>query len=153
LKFLDDLSSEIDDDDKETEKDVDSSPASKEFSLRIPRVNLPDEENKRLNSSSSSNDESKQEKPKLKKKKKGKKQTMDTNNKSLEKQDEQTIDDTKKSSQKKDKAQARIEHFKKLLRISGIRPFMKKTELDKLTSNKAKIDYLKSFFDTAGFTG
>jgi len=136
----DDLSSEIDED---KEKDVDSSPTSKEFSLRIPRVNLPDEENKRLNSSSSSsssNDESKQEKLKLKRKKKIKK-------------DEQTIDNTKKSLQKTDQAQIRIEHLKKLLRISGIRLIMKKTELDQFTSKKAKIDYLKSLFDTAGFTG
>jgi hypothetical protein len=30
---------------------------------------------------------------------------------------------------------------------------IKKTELDELASHKAKINYLKSFFDNAGFTG
>ena len=62
----------------------------------------------------------------------------------------------KKLHQKKDKndqEQSRIEHFKKLLRISGIRIIMKKSELDQFSSNKAKIDYLKSLFQTAGFTG
>jgi hypothetical protein len=115
-------------------------------------VNLPAEEKKRLNSSSSSNDESKPEKPKLKKKRRSKKDTTDTTKKSLEKEDTAEQDDTKKSIQK-NPAQSRIEHLKKLLRISGIRLIIKKTELDELSSNKAKIDYLKSFFDTAGFTG
>jgi hypothetical protein len=60
------------------------------------------------------------------------------------KKDEQTTDNTKKSLQKTDQAQTRIEHLKKLLRISGIRLIMKKTELDQFTSKKA---------NTAGFTG
>jgi hypothetical protein len=115
-------------------------------------VNLPAEEKKRLNSSTSSNDESKPEKPKLKKKRRSKKDTTDTTKKSLEKEDTAEQDDTKKPIQK-NPAQSRIEHLKKLLRISGIRLLIKKTELDELSSNKAKIDYLKSFFDTAGFTG
>jgi hypothetical protein len=67
-----------------------------------------------------------------------------------------TTDETKKPTQKKDKSdqeQSRIEHLKKLLRISGIRHSIKKTELDELSSNRKKINYLKSIFDTAGFTG
>jgi hypothetical protein len=43
--------------------------------------------------------------------------------------------------------------LKKLLRISGIRLMMKKSELDQFSSNKAKIDYLKSLFQAADFTG
>jgi hypothetical protein len=144
LSFLDDLSSEIDED-----KDVDDSSPSKEFSLRIPRVNLPEEETQRLNSSSSSssNEGSKQEKPKIKKKRRSKK---------LE-HEQTTTDEPKKISPKKkdknDQAQSRIEHFKKLLRISGIRFIIKNAELDQFASNKAKINYLKSLFQTAGFTG
>ncbi|CAF3798770.1 unnamed protein product [Rotaria sp. Silwood1] len=211
------------DEDKENEKDDDSSPTSKEFSLRIPRVNLSDEENKQVSKRSSlvsSDDESKQEKIKPKKKRKSKKEkktTMNTTKNSSPSQDkdkqtttnddtknlspsqdkdeqtttnddtkkssssqdkdEQTTtnddtknlspsqdkdkqtttnDDTKKSSQRKsksDQAQARIEHLKKLLRISGIRFIIKKNELDEFRSNKAKIDYLKSLFDKAGYTG
>jgi hypothetical protein len=139
-----DLSSEIDED-----KDVDDSSPSKEFSLRIPRVNLPEEETQRLNSSSSSssNEGSKQEKPKIKKKRRSKK---------LE-HEQTTTDEPKKISPKKkdknDQAQSRIEHFKKLLRISGIRFIIKNAELDQFASNKAKINYLKSLFQTAGFTG
>ncbi|CAF1084767.1 unnamed protein product [Rotaria sp. Silwood1] len=217
-----DFSSDIDED-KENEKDDDSSPTSKEFSLRIPRVNLSDEENKQVSKRSSlvsSDDESKQEKIKPKKKRKSKKEkktTMNTTKNSSPSQDkdkqtttnddtknlspsqdkdeqtttnddtkkssssqdkdEQTTtnddtknlspsqdkdkqtttnDDTKKSSQRKsksDQAQARIEHLKKLLRISGIRFIIKKNELDEFRSNKAKIDYLKSLFDKAGYTG
>jgi len=177
--FLDDLSSEIDED----KEDNDSSPTSKEFSLRIPRVNFPAEENKRLSkrsSSSSDDDRPKQEKPKPKKKRRSKKETApketikkrsskkkdkdeqavnDIKQSSDEKeQDEQAIttENTKKSSKKKDeddKAQSRIEHLKKLLRISGVRLMIKKTELDELPSTKAKINYLKSLFDAAGFTG
>ncbi|CAF3550901.1 unnamed protein product [Adineta steineri] len=67
-----------------------------------------------------------------------------------------TTNDKKKPSQKKDKndqGQSRIEHLKKLLRISGIRLIIKKTELEELKSHKAKINYLKSLFDTAGYTG
>ncbi|CAF2787198.1 unnamed protein product [Rotaria sp. Silwood2] len=160
-----DLGSDIDED---KEKDDDSSPTSKEFSLRIPRVDLSDEENKQVSkrsSSVSSDDESKQEKIKPKKKRKSKKEitatkTVDTmkNSSPNQDKDEQTTtnDDTKKSSQKKsqgDHAQLRIERLKKLLRISGIRLIIKKTELDELRSNKAKINYLKSLFNKAGFTG
>jgi len=175
--FLDDLSSEIDED----KEDNDSSPTSKEFSLRIPRVNFPAEENKRLSkrsSSSSDDDRPKQEKPKPKKKRRSKKETApkETIKKRSSKKkdkDEQAVNDikqssdekeqattttenTEKSSKKKDnddKAQSRIEHLKKLLRISGVRLMIKKTELDELPSTKAKINYLKSLFDAAGFTG
>ncbi|CAF4723233.1 unnamed protein product, partial [Rotaria magnacalcarata] len=69
--------------------------------------------------------------------------------------EKQTSADTKKPVQTKSKddlAQTRIEHFKKLLRISGIRLIIKRTELDQFKSNKAKIDYLKSLFDKGGFT-
>ena len=136
-------------DDLSSEVDEESSP-SKEFSLRIPRVNLPEEEKKQLNSSSSSSssltEEAKEEpKPKTKRKRR--------TTKSIEKPPNE---DDKKSSEKKDtndRAQSRIDHLKKLLRLSGIRLIMKKSELEQFSSNKAKIDYLKSMFDTAGFTG
>ncbi|CAF0752717.1 unnamed protein product [Rotaria sordida] len=162
-----DLNSDIDENkenENENEKDDDSSPTSKVFSLRIPRVNLSDEKNKR-SSSISSDDETKQEKIKPKKKRKSKKETTATTNtkkNSSPKQDkdEQTTtttnDDTKNLSQKtskNEKGQSRIEHLKKLLRISGIRFIIKNTELDELRSNKARINYLKSLFDKAGFTG
>ncbi|CAF0804068.1 unnamed protein product [Rotaria sordida] len=160
-----DLNSDIDENkenENENEKDDDSSPTSKVFSLRIPRVNLSDEKNKRSNSVSS-DDETKQEKIKPKKKRKSKKETTATTNtkkNSSPKQDkdEQTTtnDDTKNLSQKtskNEKGQSRIEHLKKLLRISGIRFIIKNTELDELRSNKARINYLKSLFDKAGFTG
>ncbi|CAF0802878.1 unnamed protein product [Rotaria sordida] len=161
-----DLNSDIDENkenENENEKDDDSSPTSKVFSLRIPRVNLSDEKNKR-SSSVSSDDETKQEKIKPKKKRKSKKETTTTttntkkNSSPKQDKDEQTTinDDTKNLSQKtskNEKGQSRIEHLKKLLRISGIRFIIKNTELDELRSNKARINYLKSLFDKAGFTG
>lgn len=141
----DDLSSEVDE-----EMDANMSP-SKEFSLRIPRVNLVEEGKKELNSSSSSLAEEAKEEPKPKTKRKRR------TTKSIEKPSEQpSNEDNKKSSEKKDtndRAQSRIDHLKKLLRLSGIRLIMKKSELEQFSSNKAKIDYLKSLFDTAGFTG
>ncbi|CAF3830411.1 unnamed protein product [Rotaria sordida] len=161
-----DLNSDIDENkenENENEKDDDSSPTSKVFSLRIPRVNLSDEKNKR-SSSVSSDDETKQEKIKPKRKRKSKKETTTTttntkkNSSPKQDKDEQTTtnDDTKNLSQKtskNEKGQSRIEHLKKLLRISGIRFIIKNTELDELRSNKARINYLKSLFDKAGFTG
>ena len=63
---------------------------------------------------------------------------------------------SKRTSTKKEKAdptQVRIDHLKKLLRTSGIRSTIKKTELEELPSDKARIKYLKSLFDTAGYTG
>jgi hypothetical protein len=160
LNFLDDLSSEADED-KDDDDEDDLSPRSKEFSLRIPRVNLPAEENKRLNTSSSSlsNDEAKKQKTKPKKKRRSKKEKVpiDATQKDNDEQTTATTtEEPKKSIQKKDKTdqeQSRIDHLKKLLRISGIRLMIKKTELDELASHKAKINYLKSFFDNAGFTG
>lgn len=76
--------------------------------------------------------------------------------KSDEKLEATPDEDTKKISQKKDaddRGQLRVDHLKKLLRLSGIRPIMKKSELEPYSSNKAKIKYLKSLFDAAGFTG
>jgi hypothetical protein len=46
-----------------------------------------------------------------------------------------------------------IEHLKKLLRISGVQLIIKKSEFDELSSDKAKINYFKSLFDAARFTG
>ena len=122
---------------------------SKPFSLRISRVILSDEEDKYLSKRSSlpsltSHDESKQEKSKLQKKRTRKKETVTT------------ADVTEKSSQKTSKHHtrlSRIEYLKKLLRKAGIRNRIKNSELDQFSSNKAKINYLKSLFATAGFTG
>ena len=63
---------------------------------------------------------------------------------------------TKKPAAKTDtdeKGQARIEQLKKLLRTAGIRQIVKKATLEELPSIKARINYLKSLFDEAGFKG
>ena len=164
LKFvLDDLNSDVEED-----KTADNSP-SKEFSLRIPRINLPEEEKKkqqqqqRISSSSSSslNEEpeaEEEEKPTVKKKRRStkSKKKPEQSPKSDEKPEPTPDENTKKLSQKKDandRAQSRIDHLKKLLRLSGIRAVMKKSELEPFSSNKAKINYLQSLFQSAGFTG
>lgn len=129
---------------------------SKEFSLRIPRVNLPEEEKKQLNFSSSSSSSSSSAEEIKKEKPKPKSQRKKRTTKSIEKVEQTPNEDEKKSSDTKDtndRTQFRIDHLKKLLRLSGIRQVMKKSELEPFSSNKAKIAYLKSLFDTAGFTG
>ena len=122
---------------------------SRAFSLRIPRVALSDEEDTYLPKRSSPppltlRDESKQEKSKPQKKRARKKETVTRTHV------------TEKSSQiasKNHTTPPRIERLKKLLRKAGIRNRIRNSELDQFSSNKAKIDYLKSLFDTAGFTG
>ena len=200
---LDDLSSEVEED----EKDDSSSPSSNAFSLRIPRVSMKKKNRKRVSSSSSNEDSEpkktetkkkrnskkkpavvetkpespvvEEEKKKKKKKRISKKKPAVTETKpespveTKEEQEEEeedesaptitsdpvatkTAETSKKTSKKKensDPLQARIENLKKLLRTSGIRLMIKKTELEELPSDKARIKYLKSLFDTAGFTG
>lgn len=165
---LDDLSSEVEEVEQD-EKDDSSSPSSNGFSLRIPRVSMKKKNRKRV-SSSSSNEDSEPEKTETKKKRISKKKpaVVETKPESpvekekVEEEDEDepvptnTPEASKKTWKKKengDPLQARIENLKKLLRTSGIRLMIKKTELEELPSDKARIKYLKSLFDTAGFTG
>lgn len=170
------MSSEVEEEkEDEDKKESDASPDSKAFSLRIPRVNVSDEKtkrsSKRVNSPSpslSSDEEAKREKPKPKRKRRSKKEmnlsdvkkessSSDVKKEPTENKDEETTANAKikTPSQKssKERALLRIEHFKKLLRIAGIRHNFKRNELDEYKSNKAKLDYLKSLFEKAGFTG
>jgi len=161
--YLDDLSSEEEEEEEEVVVES-TSPNSKDFALRIPRVSLEKDEKKDLNASSSSSslaadDEVQEEKPIVKKrqrKSKPKKEAIKSPEEPSDEEEEKVEDETKATVPKKDKTeqeQTRIDHLKKLLRISGIKTIVKKTELEPLNTNRKKINYLKSLFDAAGFQG
>lgn len=129
--------------DEENEK-VNSSP-SKDFSLRIKRVDLVKKKKKKRSTSTSSSSSSEEEE-------KPKKQSQ-TKRKS--KQDANTSEEktTPKVRDKNDRAKARIENLKKLLRASGIRSVIRNSELDEFSTDKEKIKHLESLFEKAGYTG
>jgi hypothetical protein len=155
FNILDDLDSDIDQD-----NDDSLSPRSKAFSLRIPRVHLKSSNRQRSTSSSSSSsndDKARSTSTKIMKKKRTSKKQSNQHDKSVEQiSTSNDIDQTKTSivnDDKHEQEQARIDHLKKLLRTSGIRLMMKKTELDEYSSNEAKIEYLQSLFTAAGYHG
>lgn len=119
--LLDDLSS-----DEDEEK-------SKEFALRIPRVDVKKDKKARAISSSDDGDDNEGVKAKTTKKRSSKKPAEKT--------------------EKKNEEPAQMTHLKKLLRVSGIRFRLKNTELDAFPSDAEKIKYLTSLLKAEGLNG